>query len=189
MYNFFLLRGTRAFFREWVAAAIALAVGSIVFGLMCAKFSTSEEGAAFVAAALVAIPVAVMILQRARKGRLRFPGVATVKLRMQIEEDEEERKTQESFASFWRSLDPDEREGLQWLSTMIAANVLGELHEDVATPIKLHPRNVEQFEQMVLESGQREVLLAVKGGRRKFVRVRVNHRTGQVLYSMKTEDA
>ena len=187
MYNYFALRGLRAFLREWLAAAVALAVGSIVFGTMCAKYSTSDEGAAFVAAAVVSLPVAIMVLQGVRSGRLRLFNIAAAKVRTQLQEDEE-KVTRESFSTFWRSLDPEEREGLQWLTSMFAANVLNELKGEIETPIKLHPRNVEQFEKAVRESGQREVLLAVKGGTKKLVRVRVNHLTGEIFYSFKTEE-
>lgn len=178
MYNFFVLRASLE--RECIAAAVSLMSGAIVFGMMCVKYQSSDEGAAFAASAVVALPVALMVLHVMRRPRPK----------MQPVEDEhwDERESMASFATFWKSLDREEREGLQWLSSMIAANVLSDIHDDYEPPMKLHPRNVDEFEKMVRGSGQRDVLLALKGGTRKFVRVRVNHRTGQVLYSMKTED-
>src|SRR4051812_39906557 len=76
MAEYFLLRGPRALLREAVAAWTSLTVGSILFGIIAVRFTpTIGVEAAFAAALIVSAPVASMLLQGIRTGRVGLPDL------------------------------------------------------------------------------------------------------------------
>lgn len=79
MSDLFLLRGRSALLRDIMAAWISLTVGSILFGIVFAKYYASGEGIAFVAASVLSIPVASLLLLGIRSKHLRIPNLSIPK--------------------------------------------------------------------------------------------------------------
>ena len=174
--------------REVIAASLSLTVGSILFGIVFAKFAASGEGVALVAALVLSIPVSSMLLQAVRSGHLRLPELSIPK---GVPPSEWKVKGSERFADFWKSLDAEEKEGLHWLTGMIAANVLAEPPASGKPFVSLDQVDIVDLEEKLITSGQEELIVKVKGKGKKnsFVVVRVDRQKRQVYYSLRPKEA
>lgn len=124
MSDYFLLRGRRPLLREAAAAWISLTGGALLFGIIMARFTPSIGRDAALAASLVLVtPVSAILLQAVRTGRLTIPrlsGVPVGRPRSETKDDVDFR----DLAAYWRSLAPEEKEGLRFVAGMMGATLI-----------------------------------------------------------------
>ncbi len=71
MLDFFLLRGRRQLLRELLAAWAGLTAGTLLFAFIATRFTPAMgQDAALTVALMLAVPIAVMLMQAIRSGRL-----------------------------------------------------------------------------------------------------------------------
>jgi len=186
MSDCFLLRGRRAILREIIAAWVSLTVGSVLFVIVFAKYSASGEGVAAVAALVLSIPVSAMLLQSIRSGQLKLPELSIPK---GVPESEWKMEESESFAAYWKSLNAEEKEGLQWLASMLAANALVVPPVSEKSPGILDQLDIVGLEEKPAGSGHDELIVKIKDKRDSFVVVKVDRKNREIYYTLRPKEA
>ena len=194
MSNFFLLRGRQALLREITGAWIALTAGSLLFALVAIRLTPAiGQDASYGAALFMAVPTAAMILQAVRTGRLKFPGLPKKPQGVPWLEHGETTELERASPLWGEVMDPEAREGLQWLACLLAARTINP-HFSVMLgdsprmklPFRIDNHNSVELNSELLMQGPEEFTINVAGtgAKEQLVLVKVNKSKREVNFSI-----
>lgn len=184
MSDYLLLRGRKALLREVAAAWISIGLGAILFGYISAKWSPSlGTDGAYLEAAVISIPFAIWLLFLIRGGTFTLPALAMPKAKPQPEQPEDEGL---KLSEFWKSLNPEEREGLQWLTSMAAAQLVATPYSPGQTLVLPGPKGELLLEVPPTKVGPDEFEFRVKGDPTKKIVTKVDRKKQEISYVLHT---
>ena len=181
MSNYFLLRGRRSLLREVGAAWVSLTAGALLFGIVTARLSPAMGQDAAIAASLVlTTPVAAMLLQAIRAGRLAWPQIPKLPVGRPASEEDSDSDFKD-IAKFWKSLDPDARLGLRYLAGVLGAKMvspqLSGLSGKPTLNIKVDEINSIVIDETMLVNGPDEFTVPLKD-EKKLALVKIDRKKG-----------